>query len=192
MDYDRAVTASFVTLNCTLTVNIIGNGIVNRVPDLPYYPRGSAVELTAVPDTGWEFSHWSGNLWGSQNPDTIIMDGDKTVNANFIETGIEEGKLALMGNTYFDIFPNPTHGMTEIRYMIHDAGYTIQEIALGVYDVTGKLVKSFNLESSIMNHESAISWHGDDNAGRKLPGGVYFVKFRAGDYKETQKLLLIR
>jgi uncharacterized repeat protein (TIGR02543 family) len=42
--------------------------------------------LTAVPAAGWTFSNWSGDLTGSTNPDTIIMDGNKTVTATFTET----------------------------------------------------------------------------------------------------------
>ncbi|UCG31493.1 MAG: T9SS type A sorting domain-containing protein [candidate division WOR-3 bacterium] len=35
-------------------------------------------------------------------------------------------------------------------------------------------------------------WNGTDDTNRKLPSGVYFLKFTAGDYTATQKLLLIR
>jgi hypothetical protein len=189
MDYDKSVTASFLTEFVTLTITINGNGTVNLDPYMTQYPRGTEVELTAIPDSAWVFSHWGGNLWGSQNPDTIIMDANKNVSATFVpDTYVEENKLIGAGVTHFNITPNPTSGKTDIRYQISDNSNATLEI----YDATGQLVKSFDLESSIMNHESAISWYGDDNAGRKLPGGVYFVKFRAGDYKETQKLLLIR
>jgi hypothetical protein len=61
-----------------------------------------------------------------------------------------------------------------------------------IFSKDGRLVKSFYLGSCIMNHGSAISWRGDDNAGRKLPSGVYFVKFSSGDYEETEKVLLVR
>ena len=44
-----------------------------------------AVELTAVADAGWQFSGWSGDLTGADNPATITMDGDKSVAAIFIE-----------------------------------------------------------------------------------------------------------
>lgn len=128
--------------------------------------------------------------------------------ANFLErltsfsTGIEENKIELIASTNLLISPNPASGMVEIRFMIHarsasqgeagDPGYTIPDAAIQIYDAAGQLVKSFDLGSSIMDHESAISWYGDDDAARKLPGGVYFVKFRAGNFQETQKLLLIR
>jgi hypothetical protein len=192
MDGDISVTAQFLTEFVTLTLNINGNGSVNITPNLPQYPRGTPVELFAIADPGWSFSHWGGNLWGSQNPDTLIMDANKTVYANFIETGVEEGKAGLMASNYLDISPNPTTGMTQLRYTIHDPGSTIQNITLEIYDSYGRLVKSFNRESWIMNHESTISWDGTDQANRQVGSGVYFVKFRAGDYQTTNKLLLIR
>lgn len=61
-----------------------------------------------------------------------------------------------------------------------------------IYDVSGRLVKSFNLESNIQNQGSTISWHGDDDAGRKLPSGVYFITLQAGDYRTAEKVLIIR
>jgi hypothetical protein len=41
------------------------------------------VTLTAVPDPGWSFVAWSGNLSGSVNPKNITMDTDKNVIATF-------------------------------------------------------------------------------------------------------------
>ncbi|KPK72279.1 hypothetical protein AMJ87_05200 [candidate division WOR_3 bacterium SM23_60] len=188
MDDDVIVTAVFLTEYVTLTINIIGNGTVNLTPNLPEYPRNSLVELFAVPDPGWEFLYWSGNLGGTQNPDTLLMNGNKTVNAHFAQTGVEEGKVVLTNKDYLTVFPNPASGVTDISYQITDN----TNGALEIYDVSGKLVRSFNLESSIVNRESMLSWRVDDNAGRQVPGGVYFIKLRAGDYRTTTKLLLIK
>ena len=46
---------------------------------------GATVTLTAIASEGYEFDHWSGNLSGSENPTTIIMDSDKEITANFTE-----------------------------------------------------------------------------------------------------------
>jgi hypothetical protein len=43
------------------------------------------VELTANPEEGWEFSHWTGDLTGTNNPEQIIIDGNKIVTAVFVE-----------------------------------------------------------------------------------------------------------
>jgi parallel beta-helix repeat protein len=67
----------------SLTVNVVGNGSVTKVPDQASHVAGSVVELTAVPLAGWSFSGWSGDLSGSVNPETVIMNGDKSVTATF-------------------------------------------------------------------------------------------------------------
>ena len=59
-------------------------------------------------------------------------------------------------------------------------------IELKIFDVTGRLVKEFNQPAS------PIIWRGFDNTNRKLPYGVYFLKFEAEDYRETRQLLLIK
>jgi hypothetical protein len=66
-----------------LNVNSVGNGNVTLDPAGATYSGGTDVELTAVPDTGWGFSGWSGDLSGSDNPESISMDSDKTVTATF-------------------------------------------------------------------------------------------------------------
>ncbi len=84
MNGDKSVTAAFVPIQRSLTVNVIGNGIVTKNPDLATYDHGSAVGLTAVAADGWTFLGWSGDLSGSANPTSIIMDGDKVVTATFV------------------------------------------------------------------------------------------------------------
>jgi hypothetical protein len=68
----------------SLTVNTSGSGSVTKDPDQGSYLDGTPVELTAVPADGWAFDHWSGDLTGDTNPDTITMDDDKEVTAHFV------------------------------------------------------------------------------------------------------------
>jgi hypothetical protein len=60
-----------------------GEGWVSRDPDQSSYASGTAVTLKANPQTGWSFQGWSGDLKGSDNPATIIVDANKVVNASF-------------------------------------------------------------------------------------------------------------
>ena len=57
------------------------------------YTSGTNVQLTAVPRAGFIFKNWTGDLSATQNPATITMNGDKTVNANFTR---------LYSGAYFD------------------------------------------------------------------------------------------
>jgi len=61
----------------------LAGGTVNKSPDLPFYPAGSLVQLTAVPATGYHFVDWSGDASGNVNPLDVTMDGDKSITANF-------------------------------------------------------------------------------------------------------------
>lgn len=88
MDAARSVTATFTLEEYTLTVNVISNGSVQKVPDQATYHYGDVVQLTAMPGIRWEFVNWSGDLTGTTNPDSITMDGDKTVTATFEEEGL--------------------------------------------------------------------------------------------------------
>jgi uncharacterized repeat protein (TIGR02543 family) len=74
-----------VTPQYTLTVNTVGSGSVTLDPPGGLYDSGTSVELTAEADPGWTFSGWSGDLGGSDNPETIIMTGDREVTATFTE-----------------------------------------------------------------------------------------------------------
>jgi len=88
MDGNKTVTATFAPIPYTLTVDIIGNGSVTKNPDQATYTYGDVVQLTAVPDTGWSFEGWSDDLTGTTNPDSITMDGNKTVTATFALIGL--------------------------------------------------------------------------------------------------------
>jgi hypothetical protein len=84
MDSDKTVTVTFLEL-FDLVVDTVGSGTVNLDPEPGPYVDGTSVELTAVPDSGWKFVGWSGDLSGDTNPGTIIMDSDKAVVATFEE-----------------------------------------------------------------------------------------------------------
>ena len=77
-----------------LTVNTDGSGTVDLVPPGGIYDEGTSVELTAVPNGGWIFDSWAGDLSGSANPETITMDGNKTVTATFVTEPIAENWTA--------------------------------------------------------------------------------------------------
>jgi uncharacterized delta-60 repeat protein/uncharacterized repeat protein (TIGR02543 family) len=83
MDRDKLVTAQFTPIpRYTLTVTTAGSGTVlgNTQSD---YLRGTAVNLSATPDPGWEFVGWSGDASGTSTSITVVMDRNKTVTAQF-------------------------------------------------------------------------------------------------------------
>jgi photosystem II stability/assembly factor-like uncharacterized protein len=58
-----------------------------------------------------------------------------------------------------------------------------------IYDATGRLVRQFN---HLTNYQSSIIWDGTDDSGRRLPAGIYFVRVESDEFKETEKVILLR
>lgn len=90
----------------SLTINNLGNGsgTVTKVPNQIFYASGSSVTVTAAANTGSAFIEWSGDLTGSVNPETIVMDGNKTVNATFT-LDIHDLTVNVTGNGSVDLSP---------------------------------------------------------------------------------------
>ncbi len=151
MDEDKTVTAHFTINEYTLTINIDGNGEVTKDPDQDTYEYGTEVELTAIPDTGWSFSHWEGDLSGSNNPEYITMDENKTVTAIFTEdqytlTIIIEGQ----GSVLKDPDQNSYEYGTEVELTaIPDTGWSFSHWE-------GDLSGSNNPEYITMNENKTV------------------------------------
>jgi uncharacterized repeat protein (TIGR02543 family) len=79
----------------TLTTNTVGQGSITLNPSGGTYSEGTVVTLTAVPDAGWQFSGWSGDLSGSTNPTTITMNSNKSVTATFTEVILPQYDLTV-------------------------------------------------------------------------------------------------
>ena len=61
------------------------------------YDADTRVELTATPAEGYVFSCWGGDLGGSANPTSVIMDSHKSVIANFVLSASEVGRASDAG-----------------------------------------------------------------------------------------------
>ncbi len=85
INYDMSITAVFEATEYTLTTNVTppGGGTVTRSPDKAKYSSGEQVVLTATPATGYVFTGWSGDLSGTTNPTTIVMNSAKSITARF-------------------------------------------------------------------------------------------------------------
>jgi subtilisin family serine protease len=77
---DRAIAA---LARYTLTIQSSANGTTDPAPGAYVYAPGTQVTVTAAPSTYSDFVAWTGAASGSSNPLTVLMDGDKTVVANF-------------------------------------------------------------------------------------------------------------
>jgi hypothetical protein len=89
MNGDYSITANFAIDTHTLTYSVVGNGAVTAPvdPSPVTYNYGDIVPITAVPDAGYHFVNWTGDVSTVDDVNaadtTITMNGDYSITANF-------------------------------------------------------------------------------------------------------------
>jgi hypothetical protein len=66
-----------------LTITAGHGGTTDPSPGTHTYDQGTTVTVRAILNKYYIFKRWSGDLSGSANPETITMNSDKSVKANF-------------------------------------------------------------------------------------------------------------
>jgi hypothetical protein len=104
-------------------------------------------------------------------------------------TDVGEEVVALLPNSFnlYQNFPNPFNPKTEIRYNL-PKGTNIQ---LTVYNLLGQRIRTLVNEYQNAGHKS-IHWDGKDEKGIEVASGIYFYLLKAGEYKQSKKMVLLR
>jgi hypothetical protein len=89
-DFSQTSTAPAVTILLipvySLQTTVNGNGTVTLTPPNGPYTSNTLVTLSASAATNWAFDHWTGDLSGTNNPATLLMNGPRSVGAVFVPT----------------------------------------------------------------------------------------------------------
>jgi hypothetical protein len=154
-----------------------------RNPSRSCYPASETVTLSATPPSGYRFWRWLGDVAGNANPTTIVMDGNKTVLAQFVHntTGVSDEPLAFELSR---VFPNPTEGATRVDFAL--AFET--RVTVTVHDVMGREVARLVDAVRPAGHYS-VAWQGPGRGTRSA--GVYFVRYHAAGHTAVRKLALM-
>jgi endoglucanase Acf2 len=84
-------------------------------------------------------------------------------------------------------YPNPFHPQTTIEYVMPAEG----KVRLAVFDASGRQVRVLADERATAGTHVA-AWDGRDSAGKRLAGGVYFVRFESAGAAQVSKLVLFK
>ncbi len=136
------------------------------------------------------------------------------ISAAGLSTGIHQGSLSIMSNGGDAVIPvtliagnmagtddreaalslqlspaspNPFTSQTAISFVLP----TSSSVLLGVYDMSGRLVRSLvsdNLAAGAHN----LNWDGRDDNATDLPGGVYFYKLTTSGKQLSRKVMVLR
>ena len=71
-----------------LTISSTSGGTTDPPPGIHEYDAGATATVTAIPETGYSFSHWLlDDVSKTENPINVIMDKNYTLSAMFIPIG---------------------------------------------------------------------------------------------------------
>ncbi|HUU05986.1 MAG TPA: SBBP repeat-containing protein [Patescibacteria group bacterium] len=147
MTGNKTVTANFIR-QYTLTIAAGAGGTTSPVPGAYTYDEGTSVSVQATASAGYRFGNWSGDASGSANPVTLVMNGNKAIQANFTRVvkaplNLTAEKLVNRNVSLIEYIarlrwqPNPENaGMISYRiYRIENGqAATIADVAAGTYE----------------------------------------------------------
>ncbi|WP_425639173.1 HYR domain-containing protein [Algoriphagus yeomjeoni] len=160
-DLDNTIEGSFCqeTAQYALNTSVIGQGIVQRDPNLNLYNEGSEVTLTAIPAEGWSFVQWSGDISGSQNPYQLTINKESNVVAEFSENYRIRLKVtnescfeAADGRLEVDIFAGLAPYSIEWYKngeLLSESGTIISNLSAGIYEVRATDSNSMTLTEEV-------------------------------------------
>jgi hypothetical protein len=88
-------------------------------------------------------------------------------------------------------YPNPFNSGTTIQYVISAGKREPVHTTLKIYNILGKEAREL-VDATQRSGFYRVTWDGKNNAGEQVASGLYFCQLRAGDYKETKRLVLIK
>jgi hypothetical protein len=118
------------------------------------------------------------------------------------ELGINENQNDTLSKPVsLHVYPNPFSEQIDIVCSVGRNAYSAEYMALNIYDVTGRVVRSFDPEdlrpegqynSEAIRLPHHVIWDGTDDLGQKLPSGVYFIHLESHIHSATTKCVYLR
>lgn len=116
------------------------------------------------------FTHWPGRL--------VLQYGSTS--------GVDDA-LTRLPQEHFAA-PNPFNPATEIHFRLAAEG----PVSVGIYDVTGRLVRELQQGTRMGVGPQVIPWDGCDSSGRAMASGLYMYRIETVAEALTGKLVLLR
>ena len=91
-------------------------------------------------------------------------------------------------------YPNPFNPTTIIPFRVNGSQFTVYgpvRTTLIIYNILGQRVNTL-FDESLKPGTYQATWNGKNDAGEKVPSGVYFYRFTSGNISETRKMVLMR
>jgi hypothetical protein len=163
--------------NGMVSVDVADEGITFSGPATALNPY----TFTVVDDLDEGFSGILGSV-----TTTIVKDTSFILNVDYLGTDAADrglpAEFALSQN-----YPNPFNPNTTIRFALPLSSL----VNLRVYDVTGRMIRTLVTANQQAGYHRVV-WDGMDDTGRPVASGVYLYELVAGDFRQVNKMILLK
>lgn len=157
--------ASSITWNWEISeywmeTDTLGNGAI--IPSTNWYAAGTNLAVSAVPDSGWLFTGWSGDLSGDYTASNtaLLVNSAKTITATFSDDADDDG---LLNTNEWAIGTNPRKSDTDGDGF--DDGFEVAENLSPTND-------SSSVISYITNNQSTFGLYTEEQLGALALGDL--------------------
>lgn len=84
-------------------------------------------------------------------------------------------------------YPNPFNPTTTIEFKVPE----VSNVKITIYNVLGQSVKTL-VNENFTTGNYKVSWNGTNEAGLLVSSGIYFYRLEAGDFSQTNRMLLLK
>jgi hypothetical protein len=137
------------------------------------------LQISAI---GWEVRSGDG---ATASASLVITPGETAIEPLTADEigNVSPGRIAGLMN----VAPNPSGSGTRIEYAVPRTGH----VTLSVYDVRGRLVRTLR-DGPEPEGTRFVSWNGQDNNGKAVASGIYFVRMTSGGRAAVRKAIVLR
>jgi hypothetical protein len=102
-------------------------------------------------------------------------------------TGVSESNNMPAAFALHPAYPNPFNASTTISFDIVIGS----DVRLSIYDIAGRMVRSFDLRN-LAPGENSVVWDGTDANDVPVTSGTYFYRIECGDKTATARVMLLK
>ena len=84
-------------------------------------------------------------------------------------------------------YPNPFNPVTTLRYDLPETGL----VNITIYGMLGRQVKTLINHTQDAGYKSVI-WDATNDYGKPVSAGIYLYQIQAGEYMQTNKMVLLK
>lgn len=177
--------------------NLPANTIIYLDPDRLFIGLDVGVYYRDITMSDWE--PFMTNLPNVEISEFEIHEGTNKLRAATYGRGIWESPIPpFVGNItggnnlpqsykLYQNYPNPFNPQTIIRFDIASKS----NVTLKVFNILGQEVKTL-INSEVTPGAKSVVWDGKNNFGTIVNSGIYIYELRAGDYRDSKKLVFIK